>query len=229
MEVIAIKQLSKSYGATCVLESLSLQYESGKIYGLVGENGAGKTTLFNCILGLTPHQGTIFRKPGLSIGYLPAELYFYTLVTGREYLEFCLRAKGKKLDKEQLEAMNGDFHLPLHRYASEYSTGMKKKLALMALLLQDNDVYILDESFNGVDLYGCIRLKSLIRSLKENGKTVLLSSHLVPVLHELCDSIDYLSNRTIVKRFTEESAEEIEVEIMKQMGLAVSVRVTKNM
>ncbi len=85
----------------------------------------------------------------------------------------------------------------------------------MALLLQDNDLYILDEPFNGVDLYGCIRLKVLIRALKEDGKTVLLSSHLLSVLHELCDDIDYLNNHTLVKRFMNESVEEIEKEIMK--------------
>lgn len=215
MEVIVIEQLSKNYGETRVLDALSLTYESGKIYGLVGENGAGKTTLFNCIMGLTPYEGNIRRLSGLSIGYLPAETYFYPLITGYEYLEFCLRAKGKRVDEAQVKALNESLHLPLHRYASDYSTGMKKKLALMALLLQDNDLYILDEPFNGVDLYGCIRLKVLIRALKEDGKTVLLSSHLLSVLHELCDDIDYLNNHTLVKRFMNESVEEIEKEIME--------------
>ncbi len=118
MEVIVIEQLSKNYGETRVLDALSLTYESGKIYGLVGENGAGKTTLFNCIMGLTPYEGNIRRLSGLSIGYLPAETYFYPLITGYEYLEFCLRAKGKRVDEAQVKALNESLHLPLHRYAS---------------------------------------------------------------------------------------------------------------
>lgn len=113
-----------------------------------------------------------------------------------------------------VEEANKMFQLPLHRYASEYSTGMKKKLALMALLLQDNDLYILDEPFNGVDLYGCIQLKKIIRSLKDKGKTLLLSSHQITILRELCDSIDYLSRHTIVKRYTDEPVEEIERSIL---------------
>lgn len=120
-----------------------------------------------------------------------------------------------------MEEVNKMFQLPLHRYASEYSTGMKKKLALMALLLQDNDLYILDEPFNGVDLYGCIQLKKIIRSLKDKGKTLLLSSHQITILRELCDSIDYLSRHTIVKRYTDEPVEEIERSILADIHVGM--------
>lgn len=177
MELIAIHHLSKRYGKTIVLRNLSATYEPGKIYGLAGENGAGKTTLFNCVMEITSYEGEIRKPAHLSVGYLPAENHFYTLVTGQEYLDFCVKAKGKSIEKEKVEEINEIFQLPLRRYASEYSTGMKKKLALMALLLQDNDLYILDEPFNGLDLYACIQLKKIIRSLKSRGKTLLVSSH----------------------------------------------------
>lgn len=216
MELINISHLSKSYAKTKVLDNLSLTYHSGMIYGLVGENGAGKTTLFNCIMGITDYKGSIQKASGVSIGYLPAENHFYTLITGQEYLDFCIRAKGKNLEKSKLKEANEVFRLPLQRYASEYSTGMKKKLALMALFLQDNDVYILDEPFNGVDLYGCIQLKKTIYSLKSKGKTLLLSSHQITILRELCDCIDYLSRHTIVQRYTDESVEEIEKSIFAE-------------
>lgn len=214
MELIQINCLSKSYARTKVLQNLSVAYESGMIYGLVGENGAGKTTLFSCIMGIADYEGSIQKAPGISIGYLPAENHFYTLITGQEYLDFCLKAKGKIIEKIKIEEANEVFQLPLQRYASEYSTGMKKKLALMALLLQDNDLYILDEPFNGVDLYGCIQLKKIIRSLKANGKTILLSSHQISILRELCDCIDYLNHHTIAQRYTHESVEEIEKSIL---------------
>lgn len=217
MELIAIHHLSKRYGKTEVLRDLSVTYESGMIYGLAGENGAGKTTLFNCVMGLTSYEGEIRKPAHLSVGYLPADNHFYTLVTGQEYLDFCVKAKGKSIEKEKVEEINEIFQLPLRRYASEYSTGMKKKLALMALLLQDNDLYILDEPFNGLDLYACIQLKKIIRSLKSRGKTLLVSSHQLSILRELCDSIDYLHHHEIARRFTHESVEEIERGILDSL------------
>lgn len=215
MELIYIKELSKAYGKTRVLDNLSISYESGKIYGLVGENGAGKTTLFNCIMGVTDYEGEIRKSFPMTVGYMPAESFFYSLITGKEYLEFCIRAKGKKMDAKAIDSLNEVFQLPLERFASEYSTGMKKKLALMSLLLQDNDLYILDEPFNGVDLYGCIQLKRIICELKDKGKTVIISSHLINTLHELCDEIDFLDGHTIRKRYIQASIDEIEKDILE--------------
>lgn len=217
MELIQVSHLTKRFDEVEVLRDLSVDYHAGMIYGLVGENGAGKTTFFNCIMGLTGYEGEVRKKSDLSIGYLPAENFFYSLITGQEYLDFCIRAKGKLLVRTEIERLNENFQLPLRRYASDYSTGMKKKLALMGLLLQDNEMYILDEPFNGVDLYGCIHLKRLIYSLKEENKTVLLSSHQITVLHELCDSIDYLNHHTFVKRYGGESVKAIEEDILTDM------------
>ena len=178
MEIIGMNNLSKSFGHLKVLNCISLTYEQGKIYGLAGENGAGKTTLFRCLTGLLPYEGTIRKRKEVKVGYLPAECYFYSLITAREYIEFCLKAYGEQLSRTRLDEINEEvFHLPLDRYASAYSTGMKKKLAFLALYLQHPDVYILDEPFNGVDLKGCILLKNLLRRIKEQQKTVIVSSH----------------------------------------------------
>lgn len=215
MEVIKVDRLSKSFGKVEVLKDISLTYRSGIIYGMVGENGAGKTTLFNCLTGLYTYNGTIGKAPGIKVGYLPADPFFYSLITGIEYIEFCMKAKGYLPDKEKIKQMNAVFQLPLSRYASEYSTGMKKKLAFMALRLQENDLYILDEPFNGVDLKGCIELKKCIRSLKTAGRTVIISSHLISILHELCDCIDYLSDHTLIKRYVDEDIATIEKDILE--------------
>ena len=150
------------------------------------------------------------------VGYMPAESFFYSLITGKEYLEFCIKAKGKKMDAKAIDSLNKVFQLPLERFASDYSTGMKKKLALMSLLLQENDLYILDEPFNGVDLYGCIQLKRIIRELKDKGKTVIISSHLINTLHELCDEIDFLDDHVIRKRYIQASIDEIEQDILNR-------------
>ena len=214
MELIYIKNLSKAYGKTRVLDNLSVSYESGTIYGLAGENGAVKTTLCSCIMRVTDYHGEIRKSSKISVGYMPAESFFYSLITGKEYLEFCIKAKGKKMDAKAIDSLNKIFQLPLERFASDYSTGMKKKLALMALLLQENDLYILDEPFNGVDLYGCIQLKRIIRELKDKGKTVIISSHLINTLHELCDEIDFLDGHTIRKRYIQASVDEIEQDIL---------------
>ena len=152
----------------------------------------------------------------MAVGYMPAESFLYSLITGKEYLEFCIKAKGKKMDAKAIDSLNKVFQLPLERFASDYSTGMKKKLALMSLLLQENGLYILDEPFNGVDLYGCIQLKRIIRELKGKGKTVIISSHLINTLHELCDEIDFLDGHTIRKRYIQASIDEIEQDILNR-------------
>ena len=192
MEIIGMDNLSKSFGHLKVLDCISLTYEQGKIYGLAGENGAGKTTLFRCLTGLLPYEGTIRKRKEVKVGYLPAECYFYSLITAREYIEFCLKAYGEQLSRTRLDEINEEvFHLPLDRYASAYS--------------------------NGVDLKGCILLKNLIRRIKEQQKTVIVSSHQLASLHELCDAIHYLCEGKIIKEFTSEPIEEIERFILESV------------
>ena len=125
-----------------------------------------------------------------------------------------MKAKGLPVSTLTIQHLNEIFQLPLDRYAAEYSTGMKKKLGFMALLLQENDVFILDEPFNGVDLKGCILMKRLIRQLKAKEKTVIISSHLIASLREICDIIHYLNEGVIYKEYHEETTEEIEEDIL---------------
>lgn len=212
--MIEVNDLHKSFGKVKVLNGIHLEYHPGKIYGLVGENGAGKTTLFNCIMGIYDYTGSITKSKTLKTGYLSASNFFYSQITGLEHLEFCMKAKGLPVNTPTIQHLNEIFQLPLDRYAAEYSTGMKKKLGFMALLLQNNDVFILDEPFNGVDLKGCILMKRLIRQLKAKEKTVIISSHLIASLREICDIIHYLNEGVIYKEYHEETTEEIEEDIL---------------
>lgn len=190
--MIRIENLSKSFGTNVVLRKISLTLEEGKVYGIVGENGSGKTTLFNCIAGLEKYSGKVISNYDIlknHLGFLQTEPYFFSKITGREYLQLlCIARKGKTTHHD----LKNIFELPLDQYATTYSTGMKKKLALTAILIQKNDVFILDEPFNGVDIHSNIIITGIIHKLKELGKTIVISSHIFSTLAETCDEIHLL-------------------------------------
>jgi ABC-2 type transport system ATP-binding protein len=198
--MILIENLSKSYGTKNVLENINLTLEKGKVYGIVGENGSGKTTLFKCISGLEKHKGTItceYGKLKEYLGYLQTEPYFFSKITGNEYLKLLCNARN--IENTDLKEKN-IFDLPLNEYAVKYSTGMKKKLALTAILIQENKLFILDEPFNGVDIQSNILITEIIHKLKEIGKKILISSHIFSTLNDTCDEIFLLKNGNIIKR-----------------------------
>jgi ABC-2 type transport system ATP-binding protein len=198
--MIQVSSLSKSFGKHEVLKDISFELKPGKIYGLVGENGAGKTTLFRCMSGLEKHSGTIqsnFDQPLKNVtGYLPAELYFLPFITGEEHLELLIRARNKSTETTKTHNV---FNLPLQQFASEYSTGMQKKLALTGILLQENQLFILDEPFNGVDIQSNQLIVEILSLLKSKGKTIILSSHIFSTLHDVCDTLFHLRDGKIVQ------------------------------
>lgn len=195
--MIEIKELSKDFGSVCVLREISLSFAPGMVYGVVGENGAGKTTLFRCIYGLESYSGHIGFSPEdlrNRIGYLPTEPYLLSRITGEEYVRLICKAGGVLKPKPQEHNI---FELPLERYAEYYSSGMKKKLALMAILMADNEIFILDEPYNGVDIQSNLLITEIIRKLKELGKTVIISSHIFSTLTDTCDQLLHLSDGKI--------------------------------
>lgn len=109
---------------------------------------------------------TIVRKNIKTIGLLTANPYIFPRITGHEFICFCLSAKNCKEDKEKTVRLNRLFGLPLHKFADEYSTGMLKKLHLLGLLLQQNDLLLLDEPFNGLDILSSAYLSELLQELK---------------------------------------------------------------
>lgn len=208
--MIHIKSLSKSYGSKAVLNNINISLEKGKVYGIVGENGAGKTTLFKCIAGFEPYEGDIkadVHPLKNHLGYLNTNPIFLSRITGWEYLKLLSVARGHK--SENFEEQNV-FDLPLQEYAESYSTGMKKKLALYGILLQHNDIYILDEPFNGVDIHSNMIISEIIQKLKAAGKTVLISSHIFSTLSECCDEIHLLKNGNFVQSATHETFSALE-------------------
>lgn len=197
--MITTHNLSKTFGSKQVLKGINLSFEKGKVYGIVGENGAGKTTLFRCIAGFEPFSGKIesdYKPLKNHLGFLQTNPVFMSRITGWEYLKLVTIAR--KIKEDNFEEQN-IFDLPLGQYVDNYSTGMKKKIALMGTLLQVNDVFILDEPFNGVDIQSNIIISNLIEKLKKNNKTVLISSHIFSTLSDNCDEIHLLKNGNIAK------------------------------
>lgn len=190
--MLEIKDLSKYYGNKQVLNQLSIVIKAAEITGVVGVNGSGKTTFFDCIAGLTTYEGEInYPVPVLKdvIGYLETNPNFLSRMTGMEYLTMVCNAKKVKVP---LDESKNIFDLPLGEYAVNYSTGMKKKLALTSLLLVPGEIYLFDEPFNGVDIESNLLIIEIIKRLKSLNKVILISSHIFDSLAELCDSILYL-------------------------------------
>lgn len=187
------------------LHPLSLQVARGQVYGLLGPNGSGKTTTIKLLLGLLqPSGGNAFvfgRNPGdraaqHRLGYLPEETYLYRFLNAPETLAFYgrlfgLDAKTLRQRSDRLIEQVGLGHAR-NRRLGEYSKGMARRLGLAQALINDPDLVILDEPTSGLDPLGTAEVKDLIVSLKEQGKTVLLCSHLLADVEDVCDRIAIL-------------------------------------
>lgn len=222
--MIRISRLNKSYGKNEVLKNITLEFSKGNVYGVVGENGAGKTTLFKCIAGLESYNGEIISEINPlknHLGLLLTDPFFFSKITGKEYIRLLCNARGKTLldiDDKNI------FNLPLNQYASTYSTGMKKKLAITAILLQENEYFILDEPFNGVDIQSNIILTEIILKLKELNKTVIMSSHIFSTLSDTCDEIYLLSKGEQIKSVQKTEFKNLEQEMK---AIAIGDRIGK--
>jgi ABC-2 type transport system ATP-binding protein len=197
--LLSISELSFAFGKKAVLQQLSLNVLSKSIHGILGDNGAGKTTLFNVIFGnLTPTSGHMHFHPAEiatgGIAYLETEPFFYAYMTGREYLQLV-----SFYQPADLEKWNQVFDLPLNDYVHTYSTGMKKKLAFLGVVMLDKPLIILDEPFNGLDMAACEVVNYILQKLKANGKTILLSSHILSTLLANCDRISMLHAGTMIR------------------------------
>jgi ABC-2 type transport system ATP-binding protein len=194
--MIDIQKLRVEYDNKIVLNDLTVQFKKGLVHGLVGLNGAGKTTFLNTLFGFKkPTSGTAYldNRPlkRMDIGYLEAENFFYSNITGSEFLDLFTD------DMTDIPAWNKLLFLPLDELVEYYSTGMKKKLALLAILKLNRDILILDEPFNGLDLETTELVKKIIHKLREQGKTVLLTSHVFELLMGVCDEIYLLESGQI--------------------------------
>lgn len=208
--MLELSNVSFSYSRHLVLNQLSLKLEAGKVHGLIGLNGEGKTTLLNVITSrLKPDSGTVLWKNEpitfKMTGYLESEPYFFPKITGREFLTI-FRHKNSSFD---FDGWNQIFQLPLNELIETYSSGMKKKLALISLMSLDVPILLLDEPFNNLDLETSLILENLLIQLKESGKTILLTSHILDTLTESCDDIHHLNHKKIVRSYSKTDFDDI--------------------
>ena len=221
MESFAIEtqNLTKRYGETASVSSVSLHVRAGRIYGLLGRNGAGKTTTMKMLLGLVePTAGSVrlFGKPlegnerrALArIGSLIESPGFYPNLTGTENLRIFARLRGA--DEGAVKRALSVVALPYKdkKLFSQYSLGMKQRLAIALAILHDPQLLVLDEPVNGLDPIGIAEMRAFIRRLcDEEGKTVLISSHILSEIALLADDVGILDRGVLLE---EESLQELE-------------------
>ncbi len=216
--MINIEGLTVTFDKNTVLNNINIAFEKQMVHGIVGLNGAGKTTFFNVMAKtLKPDKGTLAldNKP-LSIkdtAYLETVNYFYPGITGNEYLKIFRQTN----IAFNLILLQDYFKLPLNDLIENYSTGMKKKLALLGMLKQDRPIYILDEPFNGLDLETNKILEIIITTLQQKNKTIFVSSHIIEPLLTICDKIHLLENGLFVKNYGKDNFNQIDEELFAKL------------
>ncbi|MDQ4059224.1 MAG: ABC transporter ATP-binding protein [Actinomycetota bacterium] len=209
--VIETRDLTKRYGDVVAVDGLTLRVRRGEVYGFLGPNAAGKTTTLRMLLGLAkPTSGAAMilgAPPGSSeslarIGALIESPGFYPFLSGRDNLRVLAKHAGAPLDRIDLvldEVALGD--RSGHRFAT-YSQGMKQRLGVAAALLKDPDLLILDEPTNGLDPGGMAEMRNFIRELGRGRRTVLLSSHLMGEVEQVCHRVGVIRNGELVREGT---------------------------
>ena len=187
------------------LRGIDLRVNEGEVFGFLGPNGSGKSTTIQILLGLQfPTRGKVSvlgSDPGSveckkRIGYLPEDSVFYPFLTGREMLTLCARlshvpASERDHRVEELLDMVG-LGAAADREIGDYSKGMQRRIGVAQALIHDPDLVILDEPTNGLDPIGVRQVKDWIRGLKKRGKTILITSHLLADVEEVCDRVSIL-------------------------------------
>jgi ABC-2 type transport system ATP-binding protein len=211
--VIATGSLVKQYGRIDALKGVSLTVERGEIFGLLGQNGAGKTTLIKILLGITrPTGGTalLLDQPAGTalvrrrVGYLPEDHRFPDYHTGASLLDFygalleVPRRERRRRIPDILEMVG--LKNRMHSKVRTYSKGMKQRLGIAQALLHEPEVIFLDEPTDGVDPVGRKHIRDLMQSLKKEGKTLFINSHLLGEVELVCDRVAILQRGLMIRQ-----------------------------
>ena len=197
---ISVQNVSKSFGEAEVLHEVSHEFEEGKIHGIVGNNGSGKTVLMKCICGfLLPTTGRILvrnKQVGRDMdfpedaGIIIETPGFLPKLTGMKNLEL-LASLRRRIEREAIRqaiirvGLDPDMKKPV----GKYSLGMRQRLGIAQAIMENPSLLILDEQLNGLDKNAVVQMRSLIRELREQGKTIILASHNQQDIEELCDTV----------------------------------------
>ncbi len=210
--IVETHGLTKRYGSgVLAVDSVDMSVRRGEVYGFLGPNGAGKTTTLRMLVGLirpTSGAATVAGHPpgdpaGLArIGSLIESPGFYPYLSGRENLRVVAdtASVSQKRVEEVLDMV--ELRTRAGRKFGTYSTGMKQRLGVAAAILKDPDLLILDEPTNGLDPQGMAEMRKLIKDIGQGERTVLLSSHLLGEVEQICDRVGVISNGHLVKQST---------------------------
>lgn len=211
--MIIVKDLNKSYGKKQVLKNVNLTIENGDIFAFVGANGAGKTTTIKAMLGILPFESGDVLYDGLSIktesltikeniAYIPDNPDIYDHLTGLEYLDFIASIYETDADTKNklISEYSKDLGIDknLNDRISTYSHGMKQKIVIIAALIHNPKVIIMDEPFVGLDPISTHKLKELMKELTKKGKIIFFSTHVLDVAEKLCNKIAIIKAGEII-------------------------------
>ena len=206
MSLITVENMSKRYGKQVVLNEINLKVEPGEVVGIIGPNGAGKTTLFNCLLGLVrPSSGKVLvngqQPQALAVhamrGFMPERPAFDTRMSAREFLFFhyCLIGRKLKDAKAEIERTLDDVEFEekaRRRQIRTFSRGMLQRVGLAQVLIGRPSICILDEPASGLDPTGVSMVRRLVERWKQEGTTVLVSSHHLDEVEKTCTRVAFL-------------------------------------
>lgn len=200
--MITADNLSVRLGRRDILSRLNMHLTEGAIHGIVGINGAGKTTLLRTLYGLLrPTSGSVTRNGRplnrREMALLETEPAFYEGMTGRDLLDLTAHYHPSSDPEPYLRL----FALPADEPVDNWSTGMKRKLALSSVLMQRKEVVLLDEPFNGLDMESLYVTRQLLSRRRAEGATLVVTSHLMEPLAELCDDLFVLDGAAIAARY----------------------------
>jgi ABC-2 type transport system ATP-binding protein len=206
--LLRTEHLSKHYGRSLALDDLNLTVERGEVFGLLGPNGSGKTTALRLLLGfLRPssggawidgrhcwHESLAVRR---RVAYLPGELRLYENMTGRQLIHFLGRLRGQTIEVD-IDHLARRFDIDLDRPLAQLSSGMKRKVALLQVLVPHTPLVIMDEPTNALDPTMRDELLLQVREARKRGQTVLFSSHILSEVEEVCDRVAILQRGRLV-------------------------------
>lgn len=209
-DVITVEDVTKKFGTATALDHVSITFQKGKIYGIVGRNGSGKTVLFKTIIGyLKPTSGRVIvngKEVGKdtdfaeNIGIIietPGFLKGYTGYKNLEYLAGIRKKIGKKEIRESMELVG--LEPDSRKKVGKYSLGMRQRLGIAQAIMENPDILILDEPMNGLDNQGVEDVRAILMQLKEEGKTIVLASHNKEDIELLCDEVYEMDHGKIAK------------------------------
>lgn len=210
MSIIEIKNVTLEIKKKVILDDITLNIEKGTIHALVGENGSGKTMLMKSICGFVHPKGSITvqgKRIGVDVDF-PKNLGliieipgFIPYFSGYKNLEYLASINNKISKKEILEALELVALIEdKDKKAGKYSLGMRQRLGIAQAIMENPDILVLDEPMNGLDYKGIDIVRDLLLKLKQQGKTILITSHNTQDIEILCDNITYMENGKIVKK-----------------------------